>query len=168
MWKPLIVPFGAVAILYIIIQILSSRPKHRKAEYKSCGTILTPAEQTFFKALKEAVGDTAGISLKPRLADVLQPKAKGKAYIQAFNRICSKHVDFLLYDPVTFQIKAAIELDDKSHQKPKRKQRDEFVNHVFQTADISLHRFKVQKQYDPQHIAEKLEPTADQSVRPAR
>lgn len=163
-WKPLIVPFGAVAVLYIILQILNSRPKHRKTEYKSYGTILTPAEQVFFRALKEAVDETAAISLKPRMADVLTPKAKGKTYIQAFNRISSKHVDFLLYDPTTFQIKAAIELDDKSHRQPKRKQRDDFVNRAFQTANIPLLRFPAKRQYDPQHIAEKLEPIENQNI----
>lgn len=162
-WKPAIMVFGVVAILYILLQILNSKPRQKNYKYKSCGTILTPAEQTFFKTLKEAVGETAGISLKPRLADILQPEAKGKAYQAAFNRICSKHVDFLLYDPTTLQIKAAIELDEKSHQRPKRKQRDDFVNHAFQTANIPLHRFKVQKQYDPQQIAGKLKPTENKT-----
>ncbi|QHI69120.1 DUF2726 domain-containing protein [Tichowtungia aerotolerans] len=164
-WKPAIMVFGVVAVLYILLQILNSRPRRKNYEYKSCGTILTPAEQTFYKALKEAVGETAGISLKSRLADILQPDAKGKEHHAAFCRIRSKHVDFLLYDPVTFQIKAAIELDDKSHRQPKRKQRDDFVNHAFQTADIPLHRFKVQKQYDSQQITEKLEPTENQNIK---
>lgn len=159
MLKPFIVPAGVVIALYIILQILTIRPKCRKVEYKSCETILTPAEQTFFKALKEAVGDIAGISLKPRLADILKPNAKGKTYQTAFNRICSKHVDFLLYDPITFQIKAAIELDDSSHRQSNRKQRDDFLNQAFRSTDIPLHRFPAQKQYDPQLIEEKLELT---------
>ena len=109
-----------------------------------------------FKHLKQAVPDI-GISLKVRLADVLKPCAKNRREnMSQFGRIKAKHLDFVLYDPTTFQILAAIELDDSSHRQQKRIDRDEFLNQAMEDAEISLHRFQAKANYDVSKIAEKI------------
>jgi hypothetical protein len=155
-----------LAVIFLIITIGATGKKSNKRQlnpkdaatdkkqpkYKSKLIILSPTEQTFYKALKKSLDPNTGITIKPRLSDILQPVDKGKEYYGAFQRITSKHVDFVLYDSTTFQIQAAIELDDSSHQQPKRIERDAFVNQAFEDAEIPLHRFKAQKQYDQEII----------------
>ena len=124
--------------------------------YKSKGTILTPAEQLFFRHLKEAV-PYLGISLQVRLADVIKPDALDqKEHYGAFAKIRSKHLDFVLYDPITFQIIAAIELDDSSHSRKDRIERDLFLNKAMEQASIPLHRFKAKAKYNADEIANQI------------
>jgi hypothetical protein len=56
------------------------------------------------------------------------------------NRVDRKHVDFLLCDPRTMRPLDGLELDDRSHQRSDRQQRDEFVESVFTAARLPLVR----------------------------
>ncbi|MBN2704621.1 MAG: DUF2726 domain-containing protein [Pontiellaceae bacterium] len=153
----------AIAVVLIIIKIAvdvasnskkgksskqySSKSSSHVPEYKSQKIILTPTEQVFYKHLKEAV-PYLGISLKVRLADVIKPVGQGSEYMSAFGKIKSKHLDFVLYDPTTFQIVGAIELDDQSHSRKNREDRDEFVNKAMQKTSIPLIRLPAKITYD--------------------
>ena len=55
-----------------------------------------------------------------------------------FNRIKAKHTDFILCDPEDLDVLAGVELDDPSHERPERIERDEFVDGVYQAAGIPL------------------------------
>ena len=149
-----IVLFLKIVFDFIILKNRKSKSSANKGvtasepKYSTQGSILTPTEQTFFKCLKQAVPDV-GISLKVRLCDVLKPQAKDrKENMSQFGRIKSKHLDFVLYDPKTFQILAAIELDDSSHNQQKRIDRDKFLDQAMKTAEVPLHRFRARKNYD--------------------
>ena len=62
--------------------------------------------------------------------------------------VAMEHLDFVLSDPSTTAINAAIELDDKSHNRKSAKERDAFVSAVLATASIPLLRIPVARQYD--------------------
>ena len=47
-----------------------------------------------------------------------------------FHKIMSKHVDFVIYDGDMMHLKVIIELDDSSHDREDRKERDEFVDFI--------------------------------------
>ncbi|MBR3404955.1 MAG: DUF2726 domain-containing protein, partial [Firmicutes bacterium] len=55
-----------------------------------------------------------------------------------FNRIKAKHTDFILVEPETLEVLAVVELDDPSHEREDRIERDEFVDHVYEAAGIPL------------------------------
>jgi hypothetical protein len=96
--------------------------------------------------------------VKVRLADVIRPE-KGmdrRAYTGAFNRISRKHLDFVLCNPATLAIRAAVELDDGSHQRDSRKKRDRFIESALERAGIPLHRFSVQRGYEIESIRNAL------------
>ena len=86
-------------------------PKFRPAGFPS------PAERSFFGVLRQAVGTEFHVFAKVRLADIVTPqKTRSRsAWQSAFNRISSKHVDFLLCETAGLSPVAVIELDDKSH-----------------------------------------------------
>ena len=117
--------------------------------YEKQSKLLTPAERSFFGVLEQAVGDSYRIFAKVRLADLFKVKAKmdPKDKLRAFNKISAKHIDFVICDSDSVEVLAAIELDYKSHAHPKRKIRDEFVNHVFDGAGVPLGRVPAKKGY---------------------
>ena len=102
-------------------------------------TLMTAAEQAFFDVLEPLVRSSCRVSSNVRLADLFEVR-HGAGRQTAFNRICSKHVDFVLSEHGSSRILCAIELDDKSHQRPDRIQRDDFVNELFAAQNLPLLR----------------------------
>ena len=105
-------------------------------------TILTDREYEFYKRLKP-LADEYGLSIytKVRLADLIEPKPKEEnpCWMECFNKIKAKHIDFALADEET-AIVALIELDDTSHSRPDRIERDDFVNAVLENTGYTLLR----------------------------
>ena len=80
-------------------------------------SVLTPAEQHFYKVLSSVIKDHAIIMAKVRIADLVKVRRSiGKQYFwQHFSKISQKHIDYVLIDPDTFETICLIELDDKSY-----------------------------------------------------
>lgn len=51
-----------------------------------------------------------------------------------------------------------IELDDSSHDRADRQERDEFVNEVFQAAGLPLIHIPVQREYNTRELAAQIAP----------
>ena len=95
--------------------------------YKTRDDFLSPAEASFLRVLSGLVQGRVMICPKVGLSDIFyvsQPNQNAAFY----NKINRKHVDFLLCDPQTLRPSLAIELDDSSHQRPDRIERDKFVD----------------------------------------
>jgi ssDNA-binding Zn-finger/Zn-ribbon topoisomerase 1 len=144
----------AVIFFIIIAVVLPLILKHAKFStqsfpYQKQPSLFTPAERSFYGVLNQAVGADYHIFAKVRLADLFKVHSglEAKDRLRAFNRISAKHIDFVLCDPSSLDVLAAIELDDKSHAHPKRKSRDEFVNRVFAEAGLPLGRIAAKKAY---------------------
>ncbi len=118
--------------------------------------MLTNAEKIFYRTLHKSLSSKFLILMKVRVADVLEPE-KGinkSTWQSAFNRIKAKHFDFVLCSLNNYQIIAAIELDDSSHQQEFRMKRDKFLNQACESADFPLIRFHVKERYDTREIIE--------------
>lgn len=94
--------------------------------------LLTKNEWYFYKKLKPIIDNyNLQIIAKIRLADIVEVKQNNKGQWQAlFNKIKSKHIDFAIVKKDNFEIKYLIELDDTSHNRIDRIERDEFVNEL--------------------------------------
>ena len=125
--------------------------------YHQVDEFISPAELNFFFNLKAVAGDSAHIFSKVKLSDLFYVKTgdfgKNRTYT---NKIDRKHVDFLLCDPKTLKPILGIELDDKSHQGADRRERDDFVNHVFEAAKLPLLHISVQRSYSQSELKFKL------------
>ncbi|NPA64269.1 MAG: DUF2726 domain-containing protein [Epsilonproteobacteria bacterium] len=143
----------AALFFFILALILIFLRKKPPLPYKRVRYILTPAERKFFHALQEAVGERYYIFTKVRAADVLLPKdAKDRSrWRSAFNKVACKHFDYVLCDG-EFRILLAIELDDRSHDRADRRERDDFVNWACKSAGFELMRIKLQKSYNPKEL----------------
>ena len=86
---------------------------------------------------------------KVRAADLLLPiSAKDRSrWRSAFNKVACKHFDYVLCDE-GLEIVAAIELDDASHNRSDRVERDRFIEWACKSAGLPLVRIKTAKHYD--------------------
>lgn len=127
--------------------------------YVSKRSLFTAAERSFLGVLEVIDLGHLSIASKVRLADVFDvTKGYSRSRWQsAFNRISAKHVDFLLLQKSDGKPVLGIELDDQSHQRAERKERDPFVDHVFESAGLPLLRIKAQATYNPSLIVEQIE-----------
>ncbi|QDU94109.1 DUF2726 domain-containing protein [Lignipirellula cremea] len=127
----------------------------KRLPYRLRDDFLSPAELSFYRILKLAVKDQATITTKVNLADIFF--AARSAESQSYrNKIDRKHVDFLLCDPTTMKPRCGIELDDSSHARRDRQERDQFVDAVFAVAGLPLVRFPARASYDANAIAAEL------------
>lgn len=133
------------------------KPSNIEYPYHQIDEFISPAELNFFFNLKSVVGDSAQIFSKVKLSDLFYAKTgdfgKNRSYT---NRIDRKHVDFLLCDLKTLKPILGIELDDKSHQRSDRQERDDFVNHVFEAANLPLMHVSVQRGYSQTELKSKI------------
>lgn len=94
-------------------------------------SLLTEREHNFFRVLKViADRNNMDVLMKVRLADLVKvsdrvPKNEFYTY---FNKISAKHIDFILIDGT--KVVTLIELDDSTHNRKDRIERDNFVNEI--------------------------------------
>lgn len=95
--------------------------------------LLTKNEHNFYQRLKPLVDEYGlHIIVKTRLADLIEVKPlddKSK-WAECFNKIKSKHIDFVITEPDEMTAECLIELQDSSHDEPDRIERDKFVKSV--------------------------------------
>ena len=102
------------------------------------------SEQEFLRILNESIDRQKYIVFpKVRLADFIEVTVRGKEYQGWWNKIKSKHVDFLIWDIQNNKISLAIELDGNSHNSEKMQIRDEFVNNLYRKVGVQLERVHV-------------------------
>lgn len=102
--------------------------------------ILTKNEYSFFYKLKPiAEKHNLSILCKIRLADLIEPlpSTDKSEWYSAFNRIKSKHIDFVLTTQ-NLNVLLLIELEDSSHEKADRIERDNFVKAAIESAGLKL------------------------------
>jgi len=131
---PILIPFIVLALLLPILFLFQSR----KEKYAP-KALLTATELKFFRQLlPQAENQNLFIFPMVRLADIAQVDKRTKKWQAAFNKIQSKHVDFVLCDKDTLQIKIIIELDDRTHDRPDRQKRDIFVDYVMSQCNYQI------------------------------
>jgi hypothetical protein len=123
--------------------------------YRLRDNFMSPAEVSFFHVLHRVIDGRALIFPKVRLGDLIYAPKQEQQYA-ALQRINRKHVDFVLCDPRTLQPIAVIELDDRSHRREDRIDRDAFVESVFTGIGLPLLRFAVRPAYDICAVADEI------------
>ncbi len=156
-----------------------SEPGERPWPYTKRDKLLTPAELKFYHVLAQVLRhptDPAGqpqcvIAMQVRVADVLRHKGgqnAGGNWRKYQNKIDRKHFDFVLVKPDTTEIVCAIELDDASHRKQERQERDAFLDEACEDAGLAIVRFKALTSYSTQQLAitlrTKLSPSISTSM----
>jgi Protein of unknown function (DUF2726) len=143
---------AGVLLLIVLIWVVRSflEPAVKMEPVRS---LLTPAEQRFYEALDTAIDGRFVILSKVRIADLFFiTSSNSSARLRVFRSIASKHVDFVLAEPADLHPIAAIELDDSSHDRSNRRQRDQLLDELFEKAGLPLIRFRAAARYNPRQI----------------
>ena len=109
-------------------------PVGKNITYKLTKKILSDAEYSFYKSLILVAPLEVIIFSKVRISDVIS--ASGSKY--ASSSINQKHFDFCILDRKNLDILMVIELDDKSHDSKKVKDRDILVDEVCAQAKLKI------------------------------
>lgn len=162
-----LVNFIILAIIAIIIFVIFKKKVKLQSpleddqsefSYRKLGVLFTPAERSFLGVLNQSVDGDIVVFGKVRVADVLAPKkgATRSVWQKAFNKISSKHFDFVLCNKTDLNVLCAIELDDSSHNQSKQKIRDAFIEGACKSADFPLIRFVAKSTYRVNDIQKAL------------
>ncbi len=151
---PIVFLVSAVLVAWAFAKLVLG---NQKMPYQKRTSLLTNSELAFYRALNEAVDGQWAIQSMVRMADLIRVVPKTPKYQAWQNRIHAKHIDFLLCDHGTMEAKLAVELDDKSHARPDRVDRDRFVNQALADAGLPLLRIDVQPEYDSGNLRKTIE-----------
>jgi hypothetical protein len=147
----------AIAVLAVIKAKMASGGA-KAGVYYLRRSLFTPAERSFLGVLESVLPPGVRVFGKVRLEDILGVKAgieRGER-TSARNRINRKHVDFILVRSNDLAPLAGVELDDSSHDKEDRQQRDEFVDSAFAGAGLPLLHVPAAKSYNPANLKAQL------------
>lgn len=148
------------------VEYLPADPDPDPLPYRLRDDFLSPAEKSFYHVIKGMMGNYFTICPKVSLSDlffVTRPNENKSAY----NRINRKHVDFVICEPQTMTPQFAIELDDSSHDRVDRVERDAFVDSVFEAAQLPLLHIPVQLSYSTNELGSLFKEVLQKKVRPA-
>lgn len=150
---------AVMAALAVLLRQVAGNLKVDTGHSYEAVPLFTPAEQSFFGVLQQAIASDYRIFAKVRLADVIHP-VRGisrSGWQSAFNRIIGKHIDFVLCDPQTLRVVLVIELDDKTHKRFERGIRDGMVDAALAGAGIAVLRVPAARAYSLVQIQQQIE-----------
>ena len=137
----LIIPILTLALLAAAVAS-ARRSRRQRLPYTLRPALLSAAERACYLALAQAVGTRWLICPQVRLADLLTLPRQTPGRQAHLNRILAKHLDFVLVEPASFAPVLGIELDDRTHQRPGRRERDAFVDQACANAGLPLLRLR--------------------------
>lgn len=155
----LILSIVIVVVLVLVAGWLTSGSRATETyPYIKKDPLFSPAERSFLGVLDQAVGREYRILGKVRVADVVEPqRGLGRSTRQqALNRTNAKHFDFVLCAHDDLSVAGVIELDDRSHQHPRRQERDRFVASVCEAVSLPLVRIEAQRAYSVPEVRAKV------------
>src|SRR6478672_7551112 len=146
--------FGTITLALTIVALLSLRDG--PLPYERRGVLLSPAEIHFLRSLQLAVREDWLIFSMVRLADIIKVRPRTRKYQSWNTRIQGKHLDFVLCDLETLDVKLAVELEDPAAT-GEGVRRDRFVNTALAAAGVPLLRVRVQEKYETAMLRRDLE-----------
>ena len=150
------------AILKLLgINVGESQNSEEQLPYRARDNLLSPAELSFFHVLRQVTSGQFYVCVKVRIGDLLFVVDRRNNLAHA-NRIERKHVDFVLCDPKTMEPKLVVELDDSSHQRKDRQDRDELVDAAFAAAGLPILHVRCARNY----VAEQLGHQIQSAIQP--
>ena len=158
-WLAIVI--GIVVLLIVLgMRALGQR---ERLPYTSRGKLLTQSELKFYRTLQEATQGRWTLFAMVRIADLIRVAPGTPKHLSWHNRISCKHIDFVVCDNDELTPLVGIELDDPSHERPDRQERDRFVNQAFKDAELPLLRIPTADSYDPETLHAQIARYSDSS-----
>jgi very-short-patch-repair endonuclease len=164
--------FILIIIVIIVLALFITAQRNKSARqrqslvspyhYSRKETIMTSAEIAFYRRLETIAGDRYYIFPQIHLTALASSHATGQYYKSGYQRINRRSVDYVLCDKASMKPVYAIELDDRTHDSPKRQARDTIVDEILREINLPLIRFRNVGQLTDDQIIERF--VAENSV----
>ena len=118
---------------------------------------MSKAERSLFGVLCEALKDRYYIFAKVRLSDLLLVPKGTEGWQGLFNKIQSKHVDFVICDRTLVRPLLCVELDDSSHSQSRRQIRDGFLDAALLAAGLPIIHVPAKRAYNMTELRQTIE-----------
>lgn len=118
-------------------------------------SLLSAAERTFHYAVAQVLPPNTQIFVQVALSAILLPRPGSKTWSRDRNRIGQKIADFVVCDQWCRPL-AVIELDDSSHRRKARADRDELVDSILQSAGLPILHVVAAGNYDLESLRKQL------------
>jgi hypothetical protein len=159
---PLYVAVAVIGLLALMLRAVFRRllrPHPNERPPAVARPFLSEGEHAFFQVLLQSAHPASHISCKVRLADLVA--FPGDA-LRARNTINQKHVDFVVCDRESMCPFRVIELDDATHARRDRRERDALVDQYLGEAGIAVTHVPAAGRYRPADLAALTEPPGRQ------
>ena len=143
-----VISVGFIAVL-LLLKFLFARKK--KPSYYKKQSLLTATEVRYFQILNSLLGENYLVYPQINLASVLDKEGGGNFRTELF-----RNIDFGVFD-FTFRPILLIEINDNSHLRPDRAERDAKVLEICKSAKIPLVTFWVKEGIDAKKMRRELE-----------
>lgn len=122
------------------------------------GRFLSVNEKRFLAVLDEVLGDRFRVFAQVRMVELVDVDSRfnGARKKAALNKVFGKSVDFVVCDAASLDPVGVIEVDDRTHLLAGRRDRDAFVNAVFEEIGLPLVRVKARGNYSAEYVREVL------------
>lgn len=127
-----------------------------KYRYEKKRFFMSRPEHECYNALMAAVGKDYYVFPQVHLSVVLNHKIKGQNWYGALRHIDEKSIDFVLCDKNYIEPRLAIELDDRTHEREDRKERDGEVERILSCAELPLLRLENHGQFNSSELSLKI------------
>jgi very-short-patch-repair endonuclease len=144
-----------LVLLIVAAKIFEELLRNRKPrfEYRRKDGVMTDAEQDCYHALVSEMGSDYYFFPQMHLDAIVLPTDTRKNRFSAFRHINQKSVDFVACDKKQLRPLFTVELDDKTHNQPKRIARDREVERILNSAGIPLIRIANHGRFEPKELA---------------
>ena len=151
---------GIVVGIALVIKFFANNSSEKEEvkkkplyKYNRKDFLISRPEHEFFDILIEILGSKYHIFTQVHLPTILDNKVVGQNWKGAFSHINGKSVDFVICDKAYIKPLLAIELDDKSHDRSDRIERDSEVERMLEEAGMPLARFGNNGSFNKEEIS---------------
>ncbi len=153
----LVIVLGIIVVFAGLVRSKGMKPLKSEYQYKHKNFFMTRAEHECYDALVRAVGDRYYVFPQVHLPSIVDSEVAGQNWKGAFRHISQKSVDFVLCDKAYISPKLAIELDDKTHKRQDRIDRDGEVERILKDAGIASLRIENHGSFDSIKLAQEID-----------
>ncbi len=156
--------FQVLLIIFVMGLLLYSSSRNEsltngsaKLPYNRKNYIMSVPEHAFFNTLEVLLAEKYYIFPQLNLDKLIYVQKGTGNYFSHYRRINQYSVDFVICSKTTISPLLAIELDDSSHSKPDRQNRDRVVNSALDDAGLPVLRIPLQQSYDLDMLSKLIE-----------
>ena len=145
-------------IFAFVLKLISGKTVQKKKVYYYTlkDELLSKPEREIYNLLLRNFGKEYAIFPQVQLSKFLDEKIKGQSWKYALYHINSKSVDYVICHHNTSKPLVAIELDDRSHQRKDRIDRDKEVERILESVGLPLIRIENHGSFDENRIVSEI------------